>query len=246
MKVNRAVLFTIFISSTALAQQTPNMFAPVPSGEGWQGFLDIGFLFHALINLMLAATLGAAIAFHPRHLQAGASLNSVEETQVYILYAVIGSITGILVVHYGMAVGFVLFGIGALMRFRTLVRNAIQTGRLIFVTLIGLSAGLNLPHVAIVITLFGFLLIFLLEARFTFRIQVRGLSPETFLNAVASYREILENSDCHIISEKKYPTRGRVIFIIRCASVETRKQCEESFKSNVDDIFEGSIDWEVI
>lgn len=246
MKIYRAVLFAIFISSTALAQQTPDMFAPVPSGEGLQGFLDIGFLFHALFSLMLAATLGAAIAYHPRHLQAGASLESVEETQIYILYAVIGSVTGILVVHYGMAVGFVLFGIGGLMRFRTLVRTAIQTGRLIFVTLVGLSAGLNLPHVAIVITLFGFLLIFLLEARFTFRIQVRGLSNETFLAAVASYREVLEHADCQIISEKKYPSRGRIIFIIRCASAETRKRCEESFKSDVDDLFGGSIDWEVI
>ncbi len=145
-----------------------------------------------------------------------------------------------------MAVGFVLFGIGALMRFRTILRTASETGRLIFVTLIGLSAGLNLPHVAIMITVFGYLLIFLLEARLTFRIQVRGLPAETFLAAVGSYREVLEREDCRLISEKKYPSRGRVVFVIQCTSVQTKKKCEASFKSSVLELFGGSIDWEVI
>lgn len=246
MKVFWILLIAIFFASPTLSQQTPGMIAQVPNGEGWRGFLDVAFLFQAMFDLVLAAALGATIAFHPRHLQTGASPDITEEAQIYILYAVIGSIIGILVVNYGMVVGFVLFGIGALMRFRTSLRSASQTGRLIFVTLIGLSAGLDLPHVAILVTVFGFLLIFVLEARFTLRIDVRGLSPETFLAAVNSYREALEREDCQIINEKKYPGRGRVIFIIRCSSAATRKKCEKSFNYNVDESFGGSVDWKIV
>lgn len=245
MKVFWLVLIALSFSNPCLAQQTPDLFTPVPGGEGWQGFLDVEFLLQATLDLALAAALGAAIAFHPRHLQTGASPEGVEEAQVYILYSVIGAIIGILVVHYGMAVGFVLFGIGALIRFRTILRSVSQTGRLIFVTLIGLSTGLNLPHVAILVTAFGFLMIFLLEAQFTFRINIRGLSSETFLAAVTAYREALEQEDCHIISEKKYPVRGRVIFIVRCTNAATPKRVEESFKTNIDEALVGSVDWEI-
>jgi len=237
----------IFLASPSLAQQTPDIFTqtPMPNGEGWRGFSDLGFLFYAMLDLTLAALLGAVIAYHPRHRQMGDSLDGIEAEQIYVLYAVIGAMTGILVVQYGMAVGFVLFGIGALIRFRTILRSASQTGRLIFVTLIGLSTGLDLPHVAISVTLFGFLLIFLLEARVTFRIDVRGLSPEFFMAAVESYRESLEQENCQVISEKKYPGRGRVIFYIRCSSSKTRQCVERSFEENANGTFGGSVDWEL-
>ena len=236
----------IFLATPCLGQQTPEIFAqtPGPNGEGWRGFSDLGFLFFAMLDLALAAFLGAVIAYHPRHLQMGESLDGIEAEQIYILYSVIGAMAGILVVQYGMAVGFVLFGIGALIRFRTILRSASQTGRLIFVTLIGLSTGLDLPHVAITVTLFGFLLIFLLEARVTFRIDIRGLSPERFMSAVESYRESLEQERCRIISEKKYPGRGRVIFVIRCSSSRTRQCVEASFRDNVNGTFGGSVNWE--
>jgi len=247
MKLKWLVLLGLFLAAPVLAQDIGDMIlaTPGPRGEGWQGFQDLGFLINASANLLLAAVLGAAIAYHPRHAQTADTFEEVEATQIYILYAVIGSITGILVVQYGMAVGFVLFGIGALIRFRTVLRSASLTGRLIFVTLIGLSAGLDLPHVAVLVTLFGFVLIFFLDARFTFRIYVRGLPRGSVIEAARAYRAVLEQENCRVISEKKDPDRGRVTFIVRSPQVDAGKNFEASVENRIEPSLLGSVDWEI-
>jgi hypothetical protein len=247
MKLKWLVLLGLFLAAPVLAQDIGDMIlaTPGPRGEGWQGFQDLGFLINASANLLLAAVLGAAIAYHPRHAQTADTFEEVEATQIYILYAVIGSITGILVVQYGMAVGFVLFGIGALIRFRTVLRSASLTGRLIFVTLIGLSAGLDLPHVAVLVTLFGFVLIFFLDARFTFRIYVRGLPRGSVIEAARAYRAVLEQENCRVISEKKDPDRGRVTFIVRSPQVDAGKHFEASVENRIEPSLLGSVDWEI-
>ena len=83
-------------------------------GEGWAGFLEIGFLFNTLLTLLLATVLGACIAFHPRHIVGVDTIEEIEVPKVYMLYSVIGALMGILVVKYGLVVGMVLFGIGGL------------------------------------------------------------------------------------------------------------------------------------
>jgi hypothetical protein len=247
MRIRWLVVITGFVASAALAQPMSDMVlqTPAPKGEGWQGFTNLVFLANALFNLLLAAVLGAAIAYHPRHLLTADTFEEVEAAQIYILYAVIGSIIGILVVQYGMAMGFVLFGIGALIRFRTVLRSASLTGRLIFVTLIGLAAGLDLPHVAVLVTVFGFLLIYILDARFTFRIDIRALAPESVATAADQFREVLRQGDCRIISEKKNPERGRVTFIIRSSQADTRKRFEKVFKEQIHESYRQSVDWEI-
>jgi len=247
MNARLLALLAVLLVSPALAQDVGDLIlhTPGPRGEGWDGFLNQEFLLRAFLNLTLAAVLGAIIAYHPKHRQTADTFEEIEATQIYILYTVIGSITGILVVQYGMAVGFVLFGIGALIRFRTVLRSASLTGRLIFVTLIGLSAGLDLPHVAVLVTAFGFVLIFFLDARFTFRIFVRGLPDESFTQAVVAYRKVLEQDGCRLISEKKDPDRGRVTFIIRSAEVAAGKNLEQVFETRVDPALRGSVNWEI-
>lgn len=150
-----------------------------------------------------------------------------------------------MVVKYGLVVGFVLFGIGGLIRFRTVLRSATLTGNVIFVTLIGLSCGLDLPHVAVLATAFGFVLIYILEARVTYRIDVRALPSGRFAEAAAAYRGLLEQEGCRIRNEKKDPGKDRVIFIFHSARDVTRQQLEERLESKIDASLHGSIDWEV-
>lgn len=215
------------------------------AAEGWRGFADVGFLASALLTLTLAAVLGAVIAYHPKHLETADTLEEIEAPRVYIQYAVIGAIIGIMVVKYGLVVGFVLFGIGGLIRFRTVLRSPTLTGNVIFVTLIGLSCGLDLPHVAVLATAFGFVLIYILEARVTYRIDVRALPSERFAEAAAAYRGLLEQEGCRIRNEKKDPGKDRVIFIFHSAGNVTREQLEDLLESKIDASLQGSIDWEV-
>jgi hypothetical protein len=213
--------------------------------EGWQGFYDFEFLGYAFLTLTLAAFLGAVIAYHPRYTRSADTLAELEAPKIYIMYAVIGALIGIMVVKYGLIIGFVLFGIGGLIRFRTVMRSAHLTGHVIFVTLIGLSSGLELPHVAVLATVFGFLLIYVLDARITYRIDVRSIPLEHVAEAAAAYREVLRQQGCHILSEKKNPEKKRISFIFRTSPKVRRHQLEDLLESKIDARLKGSIDWEI-
>jgi hypothetical protein len=173
------------------------------------------------------------------------TLEDVRAPKVYTMYAVIGAIIGIMVLQFGMVIGFVVFGIGGLIRFRTDLRSASVTGQVILVTLIGLSCGLNLPHVAVLATVFGFLLIEIRDSRVTYRIDVQGISAERLTAAATAYRAVLLEHRCRIMNEKKSPAKQRVTFILNCPRRVTRQYLEEVFASRVDPALQGTIDWEV-
>ena len=247
MKILWLAFCLVLVASRAWSQQVPDFLMQEPGslGEGWQGFADFGFLVNALLTLTLSAMLGATIAYHPKHRQTADTLEEIEAPKVYITYAVIGALIGIMVVKYGLVVGFVLFGIGGLFRFRTALRSASLTGRVIFVTLIGLSCGLDLPHVAALATAFGFVLIYVLHAHITYRIDVRALPSGRVAEAAAAYRGVLEQQGCRIMSEKKNPGKKSVTFIFRSARDLTRHHLEELVEAKIDASLTGSLDWEI-
>lgn len=213
-------------------------------GEGWAGFLNFAFLLNTLFTLILAAVLGAIIAYHPKHVEAADTLEEIEAPKVYILYAVIGAIIGILVAQYGLVIGLVIFGIGGLIRFRTLLRSANLTGRVIFVTLIGLACGLAMPHVGVLATLFAFVLVYILEARVTYRVDVNALEKEHIADAAAAYRAMLVQSGCQILAEKKNPLKRRVTFLIAGPKKVRREVLEEKIDRGIDGPLKGTVDWE--
>ncbi len=214
-------------------------------GEGWRGFTDIYFLTNAFFTLTLATVLGAIIAYHPKYRKTADTFEEIEAPKVYITYAMIGALIGIMVVKYGLVVGFVLFGIGGLIRFRTILQSAILTGHVIFVTLIGLSCGLDLPHVAVLATVFGFVLIYILERNVTYRIDVRALPQERLAESAACYRELLEQNGCRVLSVKKNPDRQRVIFIVQGAAQVSFDQLQVLLDTEIDPQLKGSVDWEI-
>ena len=236
----------LFVASPTAAQSLEELAStPVSGGEGWAGFTELGFLGHAFLNLVLAAVLGAVIGYHPLRIRTTDTLEEIEAPKVSIGYAFVGSLIGILVVKYGTGVGFVLFGIGGLIRLRTVMGSAQLTGQVIFATLVGLTCGLSLPHVAVLATAFDFVLTYLLEARITYRVDVRGLPADRFLEAVEAYRAVLTGHRCRVLSETKRPERGRVCFIFRGRGSDTRRHIERLLDENVDPSLRGSLDWEV-
>ncbi|MFC1695525.1 hypothetical protein ACFL1C_05305 [Pseudomonadota bacterium] len=237
----------VLLSSAAWAQQMSDILLQEPGslGEGWRGFTDLNFLLNAFLTLTLAAVLGAALAFHPKHVQTADTMEEIDAPKVFITYAVIGALIGIMVVKYGMVVGFVLFGIGGLIRFRTVLRSAGMTGHVILVTLIGLSCGLDLPHVAVLATVFGFVLIYVLNTRITYRIDIRSLPKERVAEAAAAYRAVLEQQGCRMMSEKKNPDRAKVTLIFRTAGDVTFQKLEERLEAEIDASLKGSLDWEI-
>jgi hypothetical protein len=212
--------------------------------QGWHAFLDMAFLWNAVLTLTLAAALAAVIGYHPKRVRAADTLEDAKTPKVYPMYAVIGAIIGIMVLQYGLVVGFVVFGIGGLIRFRTDLRSASLTGQVIFVTLIGLSCGLNLPHVAVLATAFGFLLIYALETRVTYRLEIQGLHTDRLGAAAGAYRSVIEQQGCRVLSERKSPGKGRATFIFQAPHAVTRQSLENLFEK-LDPMLKGAVDWEI-
>ena len=211
----------------------------------WAGFTDIDFLVSAAIALLLASVLGAIIAYHPTSRRSVHSLEDAEAQKVYVLYAAIGAIAGTMVLKYGYVVGFVVFGIGGLIRFRTDLRSAPMTGRLILVTLIGLSCGLGLPHLALLATLFGFVLIAMLDANVTCRIVVKHLAADSLVQAALAYRGALENEGCRVLAETKSFAKEQVTLVFHAPHRLPRELLAQQLEVSVPESLRGAVDWDV-
>lgn len=218
---------------------------PAPIDLAWRDFLDIRFLGYTLLMLLLAAALGALMAYHPRRRKTARTLEDIETPHVYTIYAVVGAIVGIMVVRYGMVVGFVLFGIGGLIRFRTLLQSAARTGRVILVTLIGLACGLKLPHVAVIATVFGYTLIAIVDSRVTYRLTVKGVNPELFCETGKAYEALLDELGCRVLSAKRTPEKLRLSYIFRCPSKVEECCIGKSFENRIDPKLRATPDWEI-
>jgi hypothetical protein len=218
---------------------------PDVAGEGWSGFLDYRFLLHALLDMGLAAVLGAIIAYHPLTRRRMDTVEEADAPKVYVTYAVVGAVIGLMVVQYGLVVGFVVFGIGGLFRFRTTLPTARDTGRLILVTLIGLSCGLRLPHLGALATAFGFGLIFWMDRTVTYKVDVKGLDSADLEKASDAHRALIEQLGAHIIQEKRAFGKGQVGFVFRAPARFRRADLERAFAESVPEESRGTVDWEV-
>jgi hypothetical protein len=241
-------LLTLLVSGALWSPATQTPLTPRDQellGEGWRGFSDFAFLWKGLLALSLAALLAAVIAYHPKRPRTIRSLDEAEAPRLYITYAVIGAVIGLMVLKFGLVVGLVVFGIGGLMRFRTDVQSAQRTGRLILVTLIGLSCGLDLPHLAVLTTAFGFALIFALDSTATYRMLVKGLDGRTIPGTADAYRAVLERAQCRVLSEKKDFERRQVAFIFHAPYRLQRPQLVQAFAAGIPAELRGSVDWEI-
>ena len=147
-----------------------------PTGTGWSAFGDVDMLVGFAGALLLASALGWVLAWSPRQTRYLERMSGAATSTVMVLYAVVGATIGALVTQYGMGVGLVVFGIGGLTRFRSNVGTPESTGRLISATLVGLCAGLELPHVAVSATFFMWLVLWLATRRATFACWSRARS----------------------------------------------------------------------
>jgi hypothetical protein len=216
---------------------------PLPA-IGWAGFFDMRFMADSLGALILATVLGALIGYHPMTRRTVDTLREADMPKVYIVYAFIGAVIGVTVREFGMVIGVVIFGIGGLIRFRTDTGSTRDTGRLIVVTLVGLIAGLGLPHLAVITTLFAFILIHVFDSRPACSVKISELPQGRLAECAVIYRGVLESQGCKIVSERKSFNKNRVEFVFRPSRANARDRLHGEL-CNVPDEVRGEIDWEV-
>ena len=251
MKSRRILLLGCFLAAAVVWCPFPDLWAqpvfPPQGGEGppefleaWKGFANWGFLLKLLAILLLAGLLGALIAYHPKSYGKAASLDELEQPKTFIMYAVVGAVVSQIVVVVP-EMSLVVFGIGGLLRFRTDVGAAKDTGRVILATVLGLACGLHLFALAVIGTLFGWILIYFLEARPAYRVMIKGLESDKIASAAQAYRDALEKKDCRIIRERKNFVKGQASFVFR--SPLSQEELESGFEEISSDL-RGAVDWE--
>lgn len=218
--------------------------AALPS-VGWSGFLDGPHIVQSLLALLLATALGALIAFHPTTRRSIDTLEEAELPKVFIMYALVGATVGVIVLQYGMVVGFVVFGLGGLMRFKTDTNSTRDTGRLIIVTLIGLISGLNLPHFAVIAALFTWILIYIFDGHPVCSLEVQEVPKGQVKQAAEAYRAVLAKLGCTLISESKSFNKARINFVFRAPRNSSHADLHDALCSQVPAELRGEIDWKI-
>ena len=215
----------------------------IPDIGGLPNFLEFRDLGVFFMVLALAAALGALIGHIPKYGAKGNSLESVETPKICILYSVVGAVIGAMVQKYGMVIGFVIFGIGGLFRFRSNLGTARKTVRVILATLIGLSCGLHLPHMATGSALFAFALLYMLDRTATYRILIKSLPHEDIPGAATAYRDLLESAGCLILTEKKSFIKNQVNFSFRVKQSVQPDDLEHRIDEEIPENLRGAVDW---
>jgi uncharacterized membrane protein YhiD involved in acid resistance len=212
--------------------------------DGWRGFSDGWLLLDMACVLMLALALGALIAYHPTSRRKATSLEQLDQPKTFLMYSMVAAVAA-QIVEIQPAMAFVIFGIGGLMRFRTDVGVAKDTGRVILVTVVGLCCGLKIYVVAVLATVVGFIVIHVLEQVVAGSIIVGGLETLRIPRVALAYRAALTEVGCTIVREQAEASKGRVIFVLR-APARIHRQKIAARLDNMPEDTRGVVEFEGI
>src|SRR3954447_7551832 len=150
-----------------------------PKGNSWlsieksvEQFAHPSFILRLFLSLSLAVGCAFAIAWHPRRASIRNPLADFEERKALVLLGVVGAVVAELS-GTSQTLAFVIFGIGALLRFRTALDNPKLTGKAIIVVVIGLACGMGSWAMAVFVTAFTWLLVYWLESHVSCKIRIR-------------------------------------------------------------------------
>ena len=210
--------------------------------DGWSSLASGWMLLDMVLVLMLALVLGAVIAYHPATRRRVSSLEHFEQPKTFLMYAMVAAMVA-LIVKVQPAMAFVVFGIGGLLRFRTMVGDAKDTGRVILVTVVGLCCGLKIFVVAIPATVIGWLLVFFLEHQTAGIIKVSGVGEEAIYEAMRVYRATITRLGCSIIGEQTKFIRREFMFVVKAPPSLARETLQHEFDALAPEV-RGVVDFE--
>ena len=210
-----------------------------PKGNSWvsiqQSIEQFGhpeFILRLFLSLSLAVGCAWAIAWHPRRASLMNPLADLEERKTLILLGVVGAVIAELS-GTSQTLAFVIFGIGALLRFRTLLGNPKLTGKAIMVVVVGLACGMGSWAMAVFVTAFSWLLIFWLDSHSSCRVRIRlddGEDPKPVFGTVQS---LLVSHKCRLQSSSLYEDKGQMVFLLYIPSGVDPGQLETEVRSSL-------------
>jgi hypothetical protein len=210
-----------------------------PKGNSWvsiqQSVEQFGhpeFILRLFLSLSLAVGCAWAIAWHPRRASLADPLADLEERKALILLGVVGAVVAELS-GTSQTLAFVIFGIGALLRFRTLLDNPKLTGKAIMVVVVGLACGMGSWAMAVFVTAFSWVLIYWLDSHSSCRVRIRlddGEDPKPVFGTVQS---LLVSHKCRLQSSALYEDKGQMVFLLYIPSGVDPMQLEAEVRSSL-------------
>jgi len=191
-----------------------------PKGDSWfsiqkslEQFAHPSFILRLFLSLALAAGCAFAIAWHPRRASLRDPLRDFEERKALILLGVVGAVVAELS-GTSQTLAFVIFGIGALLRFRTLLENPKLTGKAIMVVVVGLACGMGSWAMAVFVTAFSWLLMFWLDSHSSCEVRIRLDETEDPRPIFDTVQSLLISHKCKLQSSSLYEDKGRMVFLL--------------------------------
>jgi hypothetical protein len=252
-------LVSVLSSSTALGANPAEEMAKAgstggidPKGNSWvsiqQSVEQFGhpeFILRLFLSLSLAVGCAYAIAWHPRRASLMDPLADLEERKALILLGVVGAVVAELS-GTSQTLAFVIFGIGALLRFRTLLDNPKLTGKAIMVVVVGLACGMGSWAMAVFVTGFSWVLVYWLDSHSSCRVRIRlddGEDPKPIFGMVQS---LLVSHKCRLQSSALYEDKGQMVFLLYIPSGVDPRQLEAEVRSRLKKNHVSKIDVDVV
>src|SRR4029434_1678846 len=210
-----------------------------PKGNSWgsiqQSVEQVGhpeFILRLFLSLSVAVGCAYAIAWHPRRASLMDPLADLEERKALILLGVVGAVVAELS-GTSQTLAFVIFGIGALLRFRTVLDNPKLTGKAIMVVVVGLACGMGSWTMAVFVTAFSWLLIYWLDSHASCRIRIRlanNVNPQPVFGMVQS---LLVSHRCRLHSSSLYEDKGQMVFLLYIPAGVDPKKLEAEMRTKL-------------
>lgn len=170
-------------------------------------FAQPGLYLETFAVLSVAVLLAALLAYHPSTHRKLSTRADFEQPKTMVLYGLVGALVGH-IVDLNEAMALVIFGIGGLMRFRTVVGEAKDTGRVILSAIVGICAGLQSYLIAVLATAFAWVIIWYLERKVIGSVVVVGVEVSGMEASSSAYHRLLEQALCRVVGETRDPKRG--------------------------------------
>jgi hypothetical protein len=210
-----------------------------PKGNSWvsiqqsiQQFGHPEFILRLFLSLGLAVGCAYAIAWHPRRASLADPLADLEERKALILLGVVGAVVAELS-GTSQTLAFVIFGIGALLRFRTVLDNPKLTGKAIMVVVVGLACGMGSWAMAVFVTLFGWVLVYWLDSHSSCRVRIRLDDQEDPKPIFGMVQSLLVSHKCRLQSSALYEDKGQMVFLLYIPTGVDPRQLEAEVRSRL-------------
>lgn len=210
-----------------------------PKGNSWvsiqqslQQFGHPEFILRLFLSLGLAVGCAWVIAWHPRRASLKDPLADLEERKALILLGVVGAVIAELS-GTNQTLAFVIFGIGALLRFRTLLGNPKLTGKAIMIVVVGLACGMGSWAMAVFVTAFSWLLLYWLDSHSSCRVRIRLDDEEDPKPVFGMVQSLLVSHKCRLQSSSLYEEKGQMVFLLYIPTGVDPRQLEEEVRSKL-------------